>query len=166
MKRINDLPAIFPAITICNINPYYERSRKVVRYLSNKLNGGECFNLTNGEQFKSCFMKAFPHLDSLSNAFDTFIDRLNRLVAADKNLTLPDANVTLAGIGFDIVNDMIVTCQYNEANCTEILNNSTMLIFRDNDRGNCYTLNSMEPLLKTSATGERYGLHLEIVVRK
>ena len=160
---MNDLPAIFPAITICNQNPYYERSNKVLKVLSGLLNGVNCFtNSTNGDQFQKCFKLANPGVDSLSDQFDFFIDRLNRIVAANTNLT----SDMKSSIGYDLSNDMLVSCQYNSGNCTGIIDNMIASEYRDNYRGNCFTFNIQKPFLRTSATSERSGLHLELTVSK
>ena len=181
VQRINDLPAIFPAITICNQNPYYERSKKVMKILSSKLNGVHCFiNSSSGDQFQKCFKLANPGIDSLSDSFDFFIDRLNRILAGDTNLTSDQ----LSQMGYDLYDDMLVSCQYNNGNCMGLLNDLNSSKYRDNHRGNCYTFNIKKRLLQTSATGEyiftckfnfkRFnfnegessGLHLELTVSK
>ena len=159
INRVHELPATFPAVTICNLNPFNEKY--AYNFLINKAPQLECFNNTDGNVFAECI-----GTNDTNHAFNIFVDKLKRIIASS-HLTPYEQWYN----GFDLSLDMLLSCSYNGFTCTA--NDFTK--FWSNMYGNCFTYNhgtskntsnDTSNLLKTSVTGEEYGLHLELAVRR
>ena len=147
--RVQELPATFPSITFCNLNPFNEQYAH--QYIVKVSDKAKCFNLDNNIDFQNCF-----NTTNTNQAFDKFIDQLKRKVASDKRLT----EAYKQYYGYSLLYDMLVSCDYNGNSC----NADNFTTYWDNDYGNCYTFNGgKEDILKTSATGYQYGLKLELL---
>ena len=133
-KRVQELPAIFPAVTICNINPFNE-----IRLQSSKVE--KIYFFLNEESFNTRNTNA---------AFENFTNRVKRVIANDKSLSDRDR----FELGFRLDDDMLVSCEYNGIFCSE----KDFFRFWSNEYGNCYTFNAgtTKPL-KTSTTGDKHG---------
>ncbi|RNA20730.1 FMRFamide-activated amiloride-sensitive sodium channel isoform X1, partial [Brachionus plicatilis] len=151
-KIVSDSPSPFPAITICNLNPFdYGTDEYTGTYLQNAL-------INNSIN---------PYIKLSTN--DTAILKVDEIrsiikahATADKNLTSDD----LKKKGFTI-DTMLISCFYNNEECSLEKFHS----FRDNDFGNCYTFNDLFDgnnqridSLKTSKSGPENGLKMEIFV--
>jgi hypothetical protein len=143
IKNVDELPSRFPAITICNINPFNEVY--ALGYIQQNVPFANCFNLTNTTQFNNCF-----NTNSVPKAFSAFIKNLKVFMAAS-NLSETQRKY----YGYDLLRDMLVYCQYLKT-----------------PYGNCYTfnkiidLNNPQKVLKTSVSGDLSGLQLELVCSK
>lgn len=151
ISKIQNLPATFPAITICNINPLNEAYAS--GYILNRTSTAKCFDYTNSSSFEACMNITDPNV-----AFETFDDQIKRIVANDKTLSAYDHY----WYGYDLQTDMTISCQYNGIACN-VSNNFVQ--YWDNTYGNCYTFNK-DGALKTSSTGENSGLKMELVCSK
>ena len=121
-----ELPAIFPAITICNVNPLNEEY--AYNYTLSKDSQAACFKLKNGTTFSECIGST-----DAGTSFDNFIKKMKRIIANDKTLTDYD----YYWYGFQLEGDMMISCKFN--GITSYANNFTK--FWDNNFGNCYTFN-------------------------
>lgn len=148
ISKFENLPATFPAVTICNINPFNEAYAG--DYILNKSSTAKCFDYSNSSNFVACMNITDPYL-----AFGTFNDQIKRIVANDKTLTAYDH----FWYGYDLQTDMTISCQYNGIPCN-VSNN--FIQYWDNQYGNCYTFNT-DGALKTSSTGDGHGLEMELV---
>ena len=154
ITRIKDLPATFPAVTICNINPFNEQY--AMQYILNRTAKANCFYLPNSIEFQHCY-----GTNNTNQAFDTVIDQLKRIAANDPKLT----DEYRMYFGYDLAIDMLVSCDYNGITCTA----SDFTKYWSNEYGNCYTFNQgnlTQSPHKTSVTGNKYGLKLELVTSK
>ena len=155
IDRYQDLPATFPAVTICNANPFNEKHAN--SYIKNVSSQAACFDLTNGDDFATCYNST-----DISSAFDDFRQKIKRIVGNDKTLTVNDYNI----YGYSLETDMLVSCSYNGQKCTA----SDFKQYWDNYYGNCYTFNygfyntTTSSYLETSASGFTNGLKLQLVV--
>ena len=148
ISKIQKLPAPFPAVTICNINPFNEaNAQSKLLSLDNK---ASCFLTLNGNSFENCVNQEDPQM-----AFQNLIDQYTRIIANDNNLTLTDYMY----LGYKLESDMLVSCEYNGGTCTP----SDFETFWHNKYGLCYTFNANSSL-STSETGSSCGLKLELVV--
>jgi hypothetical protein len=156
ISKVQDLPASFPAVTICNLNPFNELyAAKKLNETLQKIENGHCFLLTDPIQFSQCLNGSNPN-----SAYKKFIDQLKRSIA-NANLTDYDHY----WYGFDLGTDMLISCEYNKVQCSA----ENFIKYWDNQYGYCYTFNKgndSTPPLKSSVTGEKHGLELEIVVSK
>ena len=159
ISKINELPATFPAVTICNVNPF--NRKYALDFIQQSVPGANCFSLLNNRTInKTAFNECFPSNVSANSAFSNFIKELEREVAS-KNLN----DSELMYYGYQLGRDMLVSCSFNGETCTE--NNFTWSW--SNIYGNCYTFNKgndTTALIQTSATGDLYGLFLELAVGK
>ena len=90
---------------------------------------------------------------------DYFVDRINRIIANDKNLTEDDKNE----YGFTLDHDLLISCEYNGEICVK----ENFTKYWSNEYGYCYSFNSNpRNALNSSVTGFKHGLKLELVVRK
>ena len=153
ISKIESLPATFPAITICNINPFNEAYADV--YIQNKTERAKCFNYTESIEFNNC-MKSFNNTEV---AFETFNDQIKRIIANQKNLTEHEYWL----YGYDLQTDMTISCQYNGKDCFNV--SLSFQQYWDHTYGNCYRFNK-DGQLKTSSTGDGYGLQMELIAGK
>ena len=153
ISRIQDLPAAFPAITICNINPFHELF--ATKYILKKIIIGKCFQLQNGNSFLACVNSS-----DQNDVFDTFADQMKRIIAND-NLT----DRQRYKLGYWLDEDLLVSCSYNGESCNE----TNFERYWDNQYGNCYMFNkgnAIKTIVKSSTTGEKHGLKMELIVSK
>ena len=156
MTRIQELPTTFPAITICNLNPFNEKyaTEYIQRtYTLSNFQYIDCFNLTNGTQFNDCVNST-----NINSIIDSFVDNLNRVIANDKTIT----ELYHFYYGYDLYSDLLVLCEFNSKKCTQ----DDFSQFWSNEYGNTFNDGTKGPLTKTSETGNYYGLKLELVVSK
>lgn len=102
ISKKQDLPATFPAVTICNINPLNEAWANENIY--NRSTYAKCFDFTNSTEFQACM-----GIKNTNVAFEFFNDQLKRLLASDKTLTAED----YYWYGYDLQSDMTISCQFN-----------------------------------------------------
>ena len=148
--RYQELPARFPAVTICNINSYDEEFSYA--YILNKTTDAACFKFTNGDSFSNCLKS-----NDTNSAIDKFLEKMQRLIANDKSLKAID----LTTYGYDLSTHMMISCNFNGIQCSA----SDFKQFWSHNYGNCYTFNhEVGNIRKTSAQGSEYGF--ELVVSK
>jgi hypothetical protein len=159
ITKINELPATFPAVTFCNVNPF--NIKYAIDFIEKNVPGADCFRLINGEQInKEEFQKCFLESETADVAFTKFIKTLRRVVAT-KNISDSER----MHYGYQLGRDMLVSCSFNGITCTE----DDFIWSWSNIYGNCYTFNTGNDTgqyLKTSVTRDSYGLYLELVVSK
>jgi hypothetical protein len=159
ISKVNELPATFPAVTICNTNPF--NRKYAFDFIQQNVPGADCFNLLNNVTIdKTAFAQCFPSSVSANSAFSGFIKELQRVVASKG---LNDSQRMYYGYQLD--RDMLVSCSFNGKTCTE----ANFTWSWSNIYGNCYTFNKgneTTELLKTSAISESYGLILEMTLGK
>lgn len=177
IKVIYDLPASFPAITICNLNAFNEASSS--DYLDKQAIDLECIFATNRTHYtiKKCF-NSTENIDVFS---DYHLNQLKRVVANDQTVT-----ANLSAFGFDLDKDMLVRCFFNNEVCSGF--NFTQYWNADNGNcncfelqlfcfivfigncfiGNCFTYNDGKnsPIRRISGAGLKNGLYMELVVSK
>jgi hypothetical protein len=153
--NINELPAKFPAVTICNINPINEEYAE--NFTNSRIESYKCFNTEwiksqNYSNLQQCLKS-----NDTAAAFDTIIDKIKRSISY-----LNEKEQYY--YGYDLDKDMLVSCKYNSESCSD----NDFIKYWTNDNGNCYTFNSgkKSEILKTGYTGAKYGLKLELVVSK
>ena len=161
ISRENEFPAIFPAVTICNMNPFNPSQIVAFQYIYKNVNGAKCFSIKDGGLFLKCLnnVTTFQGI-GFSNIFDTFLDTIKRIVAADNKLT----GQNRSSLGYLLDNQMLVSCQYNGRTCSQ--KNGDFTWFWNNNYGNCYTFNGVNQptaILKTTSTREQSGLQLELI---
>lgn len=117
MEVVDRVPVDFPAVTVCNLNPFDRRYAE--RYINRVLDENDLSHVNN---------------ISLIDLTPVKIKYLVRsAMASDHNLTESDRR----SFGYDI-DYMLLTCFFNDKPC-----NSSDFIWRyDFNYGNCYTFNS------------------------
>ncbi|CAF0821207.1 unnamed protein product [Brachionus calyciflorus] len=149
---VADSSAEFPAVTICNLNPFdVAAETSTGEYIIQNLKSNSMTPVitTNNGQV------AYLLVDDAANI-------LKATVNSDKNLT----RAGLEKLGFTL-DTMLISCYYDHDQC----NSSNFTWFHDSEFGNCYTFNALfdennnfkEPLV-TSKTGPVHGLNLELFV--
>lgn len=161
IKVMLELPANFPAVTICNINPLNENRAIDLMKLVNQYQN--CFNFTSfielsDEEYSNEFWKCINATDK-NSALDSVVDRMKRFIANE----IKDEE-SRNYFGFDLDYDMLISCQYNSKPCS----GQNFTKFWSNYYGNCYSFNdgTQGEIHKTSVPGSDYGLKMELVVRK
>ena len=101
ISRQFDLPAIFPVITICNVNPLNEKF--AYNYSLSKLRQAGCLKLKNGTAFSQCMGST-----DTGTSYDSFIKKMKRIIANDKTLT----NYDYYWYGFDLETDMMISFKF------------------------------------------------------
>jgi hypothetical protein len=139
-------PTEFPAITICNINPFNTANQNTSEYMRNVLD-------------RHNFSKHDIRKTNIDSFF--FVNRASNVIKAtilnDKNLSKAD----LMNLGFSL-RVMLISCYFNGIKCNE----SDFSWFWSFEYGNCYTFNGMNSLTPkyTSKSGFQNGLLIELYV--
>jgi hypothetical protein len=145
-QSVVESPSDFPAITVCNLNPFDLTSHTTTgTYISNILMNNQISpNITVGSGSKSIFL-----VQQASKI-------LKANVVADSSLN----SSQLENLGFTL-DTMLISCFYNDIEC----NSSDFTWVHSFDYGNCYTFNGDENnVKKTSRPGPTNGLRLELFV--
>ena len=153
IQRIQETPIVFPAITICNLNPFNDNAYKYFK--RNNLSNSDCFSddyVINGSLFQTCF-----DTNDTSQNFINFIESAKRLVASESKLDIKER----FSLGYGLDSDMLISCSFNGLTCDE----KNFTRSWNNEYGICYTINSDNHLI-SSITGNKNGLNLELVVSK
>ena len=161
--KFQEIPTKFPAITICNQNPFNEKYAFI--YLKDILNVYYDYGYYNPEQTNISqsnkigqFLGHLFELSMLNSIYtlsNTTIKQLSRILLNDLNKT------ELSNIGYDLDTDMLISCQFNGNSCSE--SNGDFKKFWNNIYGNCYTLNRGN---SSYLIGNQHELQLEMKVCK
>lgn len=115
-------PTNFPAISICNLNPFYApRAQSYINSVLNSYNMTRFSNLTSIKQNETAFS-----LDA------TVLSTILTAAASDQNLS----SSARKQLGFDI-DTMLVSCWFNGVQCSS----SDFYWFQSYKYGNCYMFN-------------------------
>ena len=145
--REEERPAQFPAIDICNLNPY-DGSKVTLEPVNDEyvLIDDSLSLLDSAKNFK---LKADAYIRNKSNEFED---------KASKGL------LNITSIGY-MLKDMLVSCRFQEQPCT--VDDFTQ--YHNFYYGNCYrfngglnALNQRVAIRKTTMPGWRYGLQIEL----
>jgi hypothetical protein len=150
--RYQDMPTKFPAITICNENPFNEKYS--FKYFKDKFNFITDYSFYTGQQEDMQWSETetfffYEYIENLT------VDQLKRTLFNDLNET------ELSSMGYDLDNEILISCQYNGHSCSE--KNGDFKRFWNNIYGNCYTFNNGN---NSYLAGDHHGLHLEMIVSK
>lgn len=161
---VQETPAQFPAVTICNKNPIkLDENNESLVYFTKQFDIKNCLlqyaNSTNYSEAiegkKSCY-----NVTSIYALLNREMDKTRRYIANDENIT----NENRSNLGFDLASDMLMSCEYNGVSCTA----QNFTKFWSNLYGNCYTFNDglNQPILQTNKVGPSFGLMIEMFVSK
>lgn len=130
---VQESSSLFPVITICNLNEYDLSKNKELLNLSNYL-------LDNAD------MSLHPR-SALEIAQKEFLKSTNISVLEDTRFSL---------------DDMLLTCHYNEISCSV----ADFTKIKNELYGNCYSFNMAKnnSIRTTSKYGPKYGLQLELYI--
>ncbi|CAF0708689.1 unnamed protein product [Brachionus calyciflorus] len=141
---VTDSPIEFPAVTVCNLNPFDRRNAQA--YIDKTL-----------EKNKISYVNDINKIDINPKLVNTLI---KSSIKGDSNLT----SKSIENIGFHI-DYMLLTCYFNDVPC----NNSDFIWRYDFDYVNCYTFNSgfdqygnKVPIKKVNDAGSDQSLKLEL----
>ena len=151
IKKVQDLPATFPAVTICNINPFYEDIGEHIPKI-------KCFDQNFADMNLLFECLDIDETDDLNEIIDSLNKQIKRVMAT-KNLTEDEKFYYT----FDLEHDMLSVCEFNSQYCDA----KNFTKFWSHEFGSCYTLNQGNgntSLLKSSSPGASHGLHLEMIV--
>ncbi|CAF1056474.1 unnamed protein product [Brachionus calyciflorus] len=149
---LSDSPSPFPAVTICNLNPFDVATENTTgAYINYALKANSITpNISISGEEKGITL--VQQAASILRAYAT----------ADRNLTDEDRK----SLGFTM-DTMLVSCFYNHEEC----NTTEFSWFYDSDYGNCYTFNDLfdgnhelQNTVNTSKAGPDNGLKMELFV--
>ena len=153
MVLIREAQSEFPAVTICNLNPF--------DFTTNK-STGDFVNQALLKQNASSYIELIDRIN--------FVDEISRITDLIKAAIQSDNALTSAqvkSLGFSL-ETMLISCNFNGDACDA--SNFTWIGF-DFDYGNCYTfnyqhdqLNKSKPAIYTTETGPGTGLFMELFV--
>jgi hypothetical protein len=165
VSTIQEIPSIFPAVTICNVNKFNEKYAE--NYLLNLTSLSKCFQFTDGNLFNKC-----TNSNLTSETFDEVLDIIQRTIA-NNNLSY---NASF-NYGYQLKREMLISCNFNGETCYP----KDFLTLYNQQYGNCFTFN-MQPtqlyhepyadnntnyrIRYTSKPGAEQGLQLEILTCK
>lgn len=154
MQIIRESPTQFPAVTICNLNPF--NRQRVAKFVnstsmsSNISNFGSTNNFTNS---------------TIIDAGNQMLNEMKDMISG--NMSINDAD--RISFGYDLENDMLISCSYNGIKC----DTRNFTSFYNYNFGNCYTFNSgydqngtKQDVLYIGNPGTDYGLQLELYAGK
>ena len=168
LKKVQEVPQIFPAVTLCNINSFSENDDSFIDFLTTAVKKPQCLEYfrnskkckeTKSEKSDFCIENE-KLLKPCFNATDFYIYQIKSFIA--NNITDDIIEKKDLGITFD---DLVLSCEFNGGHCDE--NNFTR--FWSNEYGNCFTFNSNgneQTLQKAVQKGYKTGLKLQIRLSK
>ncbi len=143
---VEESPVTFPAVTICNINPYDTSDQATMNYLNRTL-------VNKSLSINKIATDSEPAIEQVRSSQAL----LQASVLADRQLN--DSQKT--SLGFKI-NSLLISCYFNNVQCNE----SDFTWYYTFEFGNCYTFNkktgSEASLKKNSKPGRYSGLSLEL----
>jgi Amiloride-sensitive sodium channel len=164
ISKVQQVPQIFPAITLCNINSFSEKNDSLLNFLTTAVHRPECLEYMktdrkcnqaknqsekhcadNKSKLKSCFV-GMPF--SISTVKGLIANYVTDDIIEKKNL----------GIEF---NDLVFDCNFNRGRCNK--NNFTR--FWSHEYGNCFTFNA-DGGLTAVQKGFKTGLQLNVNISK
>ena len=128
IKMIYEIPAVFPAVTVCNANSF--TTQKSLEYVKRYL---EILNFTDFENID--VSKLFQTDDVIRDPLEEMMFIMKQSVQRYIMYNTSDEEKRELGMPLD---DLVISCYYNFINCD--LNDFTW--FYDKKYGNCYTFNS------------------------
>ena len=163
-NKFQEIPTKFPAITICNVNPFNEE--KAFVYLQDRLN--LTFDYGDYNHSYSPYFKNydFPECEVIQIVFlgnySSSPDKYRLAISKFKRTLVNNLNETaLSTMGYNLDTDMLISCQFDGNSCSE--SNGDFQKFWNNVYGNCYTFKSDKNFY---LTGNQHGFHLEMTVSK
>lgn len=145
IQLIHESPTYFPAVTICNLNPFNsKRAQSFMQSVYDKYNFSLDTNISNIE------MNAIEYTNARLDLF--------RLEVKYQNMNQQQ----LQQIGFKL-DEMLISCTFNQIRC----NSSNFSWLYSYEYGNCYTFNLGDNgmnLLEVHKGGIHNGLQLELYV--
>lgn len=121
---INESPVEFPAISICNLNPFdLKFNQQTADYIRNILIKNNLSSIVSLEQDQL----AYNTVKEISNI-------LKASVVSNKSST--DEQIRSLGFDLDL---MLISCSYNGIKCTA----SNFSMFHSYQYGNCFTFNGL-----------------------
>ena len=142
---VQEIPATFPAVTICSLQ--YTNKTSADKYINRLL-------YINGTIPKIDFTE-----NNTASVFDTVLKQeyfIQSSISSDKNLTAEEKRSFSPELS-----EMLLSCKFNWLQCTA----NDFAHFRNEFYGNCYTFNgnvTSDNLKKSSKPGREYGLILEM----
>ena len=154
--KYQEIPTAFPAITICNQNPFNEQH--AFKYLQEKLSLYNDYGYYNQKvRDNGAYLEYYFDYQVILYNLVPPANQLKRIILNDDNFN----ETEMSSLGYNLDRDMLISCSYNGKNCSEV--NGDFKKFWNNVYGNCYTFNRKN---YTFLTGNQNGLHLEMVVGK
>ena len=151
LKVLRDSPTLFPAVTICNLQPFYVTDNNYGYFKSILAKTEIPYYIANG----SIKLNYTSRYDLLKSHI-----RLKRGLAEDTKTN----EAFRRSLGYDLYKNLMISCSYNGLfEC----NSSDFSYFWSNNYGNCYTFNDGKngrPVRTTSETGSYTGLQLELIL--
>jgi Amiloride-sensitive sodium channel len=161
IKKIQQVPQIFPAVTLCNINSFSENNDSFIDFLTTAVQRHECLGYfrterqcnqfqnqsdeycaENKQQLELCFQGSSFRIDQVKSFIANYI--------TDDIIEKKDL-----GIKFD---DLVFDCNFNSGYCDE----ENFTRFWSNEYGNCFTFNCGGELKKAVQKGYKTGLQMRI----
>ena len=143
-RTLYETPALFPKVTICNVNPFTtEYALEFLKEISHNFKSKiDIFNKTKLNRLNQTYKSSL-----ISNVYHQAIFKMNSLNQTEKRkLSHP-------------IEDMLQNCYFNAQPCSEFN------WYFDPYYGNCWVFNSeFNPLGFNSFPGEFYGLSLVLYV--
>jgi hypothetical protein len=151
-RNLYETPALFPKITICNLNPFTTQySMEFLRKVNKEVNPN--IDMFNDEQMnKIDFENKYEFINLIHN---TALYKMNELNETEKRkLSHP-------------LEDIVKSCKINYLDCSA----NDFSWYFDSFYGNCWLFNSglnstgvSVPLVSNSLSGEGYGLQMSLYV--
>jgi hypothetical protein len=145
-KFEHETPIDFPAVTICNLNPFYKN--RSFSFINTTLRTSKLDHLL--------FSTTLPTGETPLSLSKTIMATLKSEAATSPSLT----SQSRTELGF-YIEDMLISCYYAGTVC----NSSDFNFFQSYDYGNCYTFNTNANnggINKISSAGSGHGLELEL----
>lgn len=136
IQVIEDIPTLFPAISICNLNPFRTDDPAIKAEFDYLVSQNNLSTANGGLLF---------YLDSSSKLIKSYVSRFN--VEKKKSY------------GHEL-KDMLLDCRFNADICTH----QDFEWFYDFDYGNCYKFNADSKKF-VSVSGSRAGLLIELIIK-
>lgn len=140
-SQVNQIPALFPAVAFCNLNPYENRVAR--------------------NEIESSLVQKNLSINNYNSAIKYMDDSMNQIKSSMQYKSRSNTlNSSIQNYGF-LLENMLISCRFQGVACSH----DDFSSFNDYDYGNCYRFNHNASSLKlTQKPGQDNGLRLELFV--
>lgn len=164
--NLSEMPTNFPAIDVCNVNPYDGNSAIFATVTETQASDdtpdssdGSSYDGSSYDDDSSDRSVYWRAASTASTTYTNITSQNNLALIALENRAQNNASFNLAQYGYNITS-MLLSCRFKGVTCSA----SDFTMYHNFYHGNCYRFNgdNGKGVLQSNKPGWRYGLQLEL----